>query len=140
VLVAANIKVVKRLLASRFTVVSALVTPEWLAKLEPQLRARPEDIRVLRGGAKLLETITGYKMHQGALAVARFRRSRILEPLLKQSPRPLLLAAVEGSRARRIWGVVRWLRGVWRAYPHRGRNVRASASAPRGGGLDGDDL
>jgi hypothetical protein len=35
VLVAANIKVVKRLLASRFTVISALLTPAWLAKLEP---------------------------------------------------------------------------------------------------------
>ena len=35
VLVAANIKVVKRLLASEFTVVSALLTPAWLEKLEP---------------------------------------------------------------------------------------------------------
>ncbi|MEI9963100.1 MAG: hypothetical protein WDM76_18900 [Limisphaerales bacterium] len=42
VLVAANIKVVKRLLASQFAVVSALLTPAWLEKLEPQLRTRPE--------------------------------------------------------------------------------------------------
>ena len=42
VLVATNAKVVKRLLASRFIVVSALLTPAWLEKLEPLLRARPE--------------------------------------------------------------------------------------------------
>jgi tRNA G18 (ribose-2'-O)-methylase SpoU len=108
ILVAANIKVVKRLLASRFTVVSVLVTPEWLAKLEPQLRARPEDIRVYVAGQKLLETITGYKMHQGALAVAKIPPQPDLEALLKSSPRPLLLAAVEGiASAENLGAVVR---------------------------------
>src|SRR5271155_22817 len=58
VLVAANIKVVKRLLASRYTVVSALLTPEWLAKLEPQLRARPEaELPIYVAEQKVLETI-----------------------------------------------------------------------------------
>src|ERR1035438_6245573 len=71
VLVATNAKVVRRLLASRFTVVSALLTPAWLEKLEPLLRARPEDICVYVGEQKLLETITGYQLHQGALAVAK---------------------------------------------------------------------
>ena len=71
VLVATNAKVVKRLLASRYTVVSALLTPAWLEKLEPLLRARPEaEICVYVGEQKLLETITGYQLHQGALAVA----------------------------------------------------------------------
>ncbi|MDR3457237.1 MAG: RNA methyltransferase [Verrucomicrobiae bacterium] len=108
ILVAANIKVVKRLLASRFTVVSALVTPEWLEKLEPQLRARPEAIRVYVAGRSLLETITGYKMHQGALAVAKIPPPPDLESLLKASPRPLLLAAVEGiASAENLGAVVR---------------------------------
>ncbi len=70
VLVATNAKVVRRLLASRFTVVSALLTPAWLEKLAPLLRARPEgEIHVYVGEQKLLETITGYQLHQGALAV-----------------------------------------------------------------------
>ena len=68
---AANFKTVKRLLASRYSVVSALLTPAWLEKLEPQLRARPEaELSVYIAEPKLLETITGYVMHQGALAVA----------------------------------------------------------------------
>ncbi len=109
VLVAANIKVVKRLLASRFTVVSALLTPAWLEKLEPQLRARAEaDISVYVAEQKLLETITGYVMHQGALAVAQIPPLPDLETLLKNSPRPLLLAAVEGiASAENLGAIVR---------------------------------
>ena len=109
VLVAANIKVVKRLLASRFTVVSALLTPAWLEKLEPQLRARQEaDISVYVAEQKLLEAITGYVMHQGALAVAKIPPLPDLETLLKNSPRPLLLAAVEGiASAENLGAIVR---------------------------------
>jgi tRNA G18 (ribose-2'-O)-methylase SpoU len=108
VLVAANIKVVKRLLASRYIVVSALLTPAWLEKLEPQLRARAEDIGVYVAEQKVLETITGYKLHQGALAVAKIPPLPDLETLLKNSPRPLLLAAVEGiASAENLGAVVR---------------------------------
>jgi len=108
VLVAANIKVIKRLLASRFTVVSALLTPAWLEKLEPQLRARPESIGVYVAEQKILETITGYKLHQGALAVAKIPPLPDLETLLKNSPHPLLLAAVEGiASAENLGAVVR---------------------------------
>ena len=49
VLVAANIKTIRRLLASRFTVLSVLLTPAWLEKLEPQLRDREEDQRKRHG-------------------------------------------------------------------------------------------
>ena len=108
VLVAANSKVIKRLLASRFTVVSALLTPAWLEKLESQLRARPENISVYVAEQKILETITGYKLHQGALAVAKIPPLPDLEALLQNSPRPLLLAAVEGiASAENLGAVVR---------------------------------
>ncbi len=109
VLVATNIKVVKRLLASRYAVVSALLTPAWLEQLEPQLRARPEkEICVYVGERKLLETITGYQLHQGALAVAKIPPQPDFETLLKNSPHPLLLAAVEGiASAENLGAVVR---------------------------------
>jgi tRNA G18 (ribose-2'-O)-methylase SpoU len=109
VLVAANIKTVKRLLASRYTVVSALVTPAWLEKLEPPLRARPEtELPVYIAAPKLLETITGYQMHQGALAVAKIPPLPDFETLLKNAPRPLLLAAVEGlASAENLGAIVR---------------------------------
>ena len=109
VLVAANFKTVKRLLAGRFTVVSALLTPAWLEKLGPQLRARVEtELPVYIAEPPLLETITGYVMHQGALAVAKIPPRPDLETLLDNSPRPLLLAAVEGiASAENLGAVVR---------------------------------
>ncbi len=109
VLVATNAKVIKRLLASRFTVVSALLTPAWLEKLEPQLRARPEiELPVYIAEQKVLETITGYTLHQGALAVAKIPPQAGFETLLKNSPRPLLLVAVEGiASAENLGAVVR---------------------------------
>ena len=109
VLVAANNKVIKRLLASDFTVLSALVTPAWFEKLKLQLRARPEEqIKVFIAEEPLLETITGYKMHQGALAVAKIPLRADFETLLQNAPRPLLLAAVEGiASAENLGAVVR---------------------------------
>lgn len=109
VLVAANVKVIQRLLASRYPVVSALLTPAWLEKLEAPLRARPEtDLPVYLAEQKLLETITGYRMHQGALAVARIPPQPDLGTLLQNSPRPLLLAAVEGiASAENLGAIVR---------------------------------
>src|ERR1019366_9063584 len=108
VLVATNAKVVKRLLASRFTVVSALLTPAWLEKLEPMLRARPEDICAYVAEQAVLETITGYQLHRGALAVAKIPPQPDFETLLNNSPRPLLLAAVEGiASAENLGAVVR---------------------------------
>jgi tRNA G18 (ribose-2'-O)-methylase SpoU len=109
VLVAANAKVIKRLLASRFTVVSALLTPAWLERLEPQLRVRPEmELPIYVAEQKVLETITGYTLHQGALAVGKIPPPSDFETLLKNSPRPLLLAAVEGiASAENLGAVVR---------------------------------
>jgi hypothetical protein len=90
---------------------------------------------------KLLETITGYKVHQGALAVAKIPPLPDLETLLKDSPRPLLLAAVEGiaSRGKSRRGGAE-LRGVRCAFPDCGRDVRQSVSAPRGARFDGNNF
>lgn len=108
VLVATNAKVVERLLASRCSVISALLTPDWWQQLEPKLRARPEDICVYLAERPLIETITGYQVHQGALAVARIPPRQSFESLLETSPRPLLLAAVEGiASAENLGAVVR---------------------------------
>ncbi len=107
-LVATNDKVVRRLLASRFTVLSVLLTPVWLERLEPELRARPEGIRVYLGDKALLESITGYHLHQGVLAAARIPPPSDLETLVGSCPRPLLIAAVEGiASAENLGAIVR---------------------------------
>ena len=107
VLVATNVKVLKRLLASRFTVVSALLTPAWFEQLEPLLRARTEnEITVYVAEQSVLETITGYTLHQGALAVGKIPPQSDLETLLENTPRPLLLAAVEGIASAENFGAI----------------------------------
>jgi tRNA G18 (ribose-2'-O)-methylase SpoU len=107
-LVATNEKVVRRLLVSRFTVLSVLVTPGWFERLEPALRARQEDIRVYLCEKALLESITGYQLHQGVLAAAKIPPRPDFETLLESTSRPLLLAAVEGiASAENLGAIVR---------------------------------
>src|SRR5205814_3075051 len=89
-------KVVRRLLESRLTVVSLLLPEKWLKDLEPLLRARPEEIHVYLAEKKLLETLIGFSMYQGLLAVGRIPTPATLEGVLKSSARPLLLTAVDG--------------------------------------------
>ena len=100
------IKVVQRLLVSRFPVISVLLTPEWFQRLEPKLRALPEDLRVYVGEKALLESITGYQLHQGALAVARIPPQPSFDALLEGSPHPRLLAAVEGIASAENLGTI----------------------------------
>ncbi|MEO7297597.1 MAG: RNA methyltransferase [Verrucomicrobiota bacterium] len=107
VLVATSVKVVKRLLASRFEVVSALLTPGWFEQLQPLLRARPEnEIAVYIAEHGVLETITGYTLHQGALAVGKIPPQADLKTLLENAPRPMLLAAVEGIASAENFGAI----------------------------------
>lgn len=107
--VATNAKVVERLFASRFEVVSALLTPSWFEKFETRLRSRTEkEIVVYIGEKSLLEKITGYHLHQGALAVGRIVSQPTLEEVLARSPRPLLIAAVEEiASAENLGAIVR---------------------------------
>src|SRR2546430_12789258 len=69
IFVAEGEKVVRRLLESSFAVVSVLLPEKWLTELEPLLRSRPERIEVFLAEKKLLETLTGFSMYQGLLAV-----------------------------------------------------------------------
>jgi tRNA G18 (ribose-2'-O)-methylase SpoU len=108
IFVAEGEKVVRRLLESRFPVVSVLLPPKWLPELEPLLQARPENIQVFVADKELLETLTGFSMYQGLLAVGKVPAPPDLEDLLARSARPRLLAAVDGlSSAENIGALVR---------------------------------
>src|SRR5262249_50234787 len=71
IFVAEGEKVVRRLLESRFGVVSVLLPQKWLDELRPQLEARPEPVQVFVAEKALLETFTGFSMYQGLLAVGK---------------------------------------------------------------------
>src|SRR4249920_1299751 len=95
IFVAEGEKVVRRLLGSRLCVRSVLMPPTWLPEFEGLLQARSEGIRVFLAEKKLLETLTGFSMYQGLLAVAQVPVSQTLLGIMQPTPRPWLLAATD---------------------------------------------
>ncbi len=106
IFVAEGEKVVRRLLESPFAVTSVLMPEKWLGELEPLLRARPEDIAVFVADKSLLETLTGFSMYQGLLALGKVPAPASLERVLETSPLPRLFAAVDGLSSAENMGVV----------------------------------
>jgi tRNA G18 (ribose-2'-O)-methylase SpoU len=108
IFVAEGEKVVRRLLESKFGVVSVLLPERWLQELGPLLQARSDDIRVFLAEKKLLETLTGFSMYQGLLAVGKIPAMPTLAEVVARSPQPRLLAAAEGlSSAENLGALVR---------------------------------
>src|SRR4029079_6778991 len=95
IFVAEGEKVVRRLLESRFGVVSLLIPEKWLSPLEPLLDVRPENIQVYLAAKSLLEKLPGFSMYQGLLAVGKVPPQPSLDQILSRSSRPYLLAAVD---------------------------------------------
>ncbi|MDB6031928.1 MAG: hypothetical protein JWM16_2266 [Verrucomicrobiales bacterium] len=106
IFVAEGEKVVRRLLESPFQVVSVVLPPHWLEPLRPLLDARSEDIQVFLGEKKLLETLTGFSMYQGLMAVGQIPTLPTLEDILARSPHPRFFVAVDGLSSADNLGVV----------------------------------
>jgi tRNA G18 (ribose-2'-O)-methylase SpoU len=96
IFVAEGEKVVKRMLESHFIVISAVLSEDWLEDFQPLLEARPEQITVYLAEKKLLETLTGYVMFQGVLAVGKIPTQISLEEIWRKNAAPRLFAAVDG--------------------------------------------
>jgi len=108
IFVAEGTKVVRRLLESRFTVVSVVLPEKWLEDFRPLLEARPENLNVYLADKKLLEQLIGFSMYQGVLAVGKIPAPDALDGVLQNSPKPLLLAAVDGlTSAENLGALVR---------------------------------
>ncbi|HEU5122792.1 MAG TPA: RNA methyltransferase [Verrucomicrobiae bacterium] len=109
IFVAEGEKVVRRLLASDFEVFSVLLPQKWLSEYEPLIRARPEkDISVFTAELPLLETLVGFPLFQGVLAIGRIPHRRALAEILEHSAKPNLFVAVDGiANAENIGTIVR---------------------------------
>jgi tRNA G18 (ribose-2'-O)-methylase SpoU len=108
IFVAEGDKVVRRLLESRFEVISALLPADAVEPLRPLLESRPETVRVYVADKALLETLTGFTLYQGVLAMGRIPPQPTLAEVVEESRRPLLLAAVDGlSNAENVGALVR---------------------------------
>jgi tRNA G18 (ribose-2'-O)-methylase SpoU len=96
IFVAEGEKVVRRLLESKLELLSVLITPEWLEEYRILLNARSEQITVFVGEKELLETIVGFNLHQGIMALGKIPVQASLESMLAESVSPHLLVALDG--------------------------------------------
>lgn len=92
--VAEGEKVVRRLLESTLTVNSVLMTPEWFETFKAMLE--PRSIEVYVAPKTRVETIVGFPLHQGIMAVGTVPAERSLPEILAVSSPPYLLVAIEG--------------------------------------------
>jgi tRNA G18 (ribose-2'-O)-methylase SpoU len=98
IFVAEGEKVVRRLIESKLSIISVLLPQKWLDELRPLLEARAETVDVFVADKALLETLTGFSMYQGLLAVGKVPPSVTIEELLerRRKDHPALLVAVDG--------------------------------------------
>jgi tRNA G18 (ribose-2'-O)-methylase SpoU len=87
--------VVLRLFASRLHLVSLLATEEWFEEVS---RRHPDRIppEVYIAERSQLESIVGFRMHQGIMAVAHVPQEPSLESIIQSSGTPRLFAAIDG--------------------------------------------
>jgi tRNA G18 (ribose-2'-O)-methylase SpoU len=96
IFVAEGEKVVRRLLATALTVRSLLVTPEWEARLkEEDILGGRASTTLLVGGKELLETIVGFHLHQGIMAVAHLPPDSNIEAMIHGAQAPRLFVALD---------------------------------------------
>jgi len=96
IFVAEGEKVVRRLLESPLSVQSILLTPSWLEALHPLLDPRVDPVTAYVAPKSLLETIVGFRLHQGIMAVGQVPEPASIASVIASAPKPLLLAALDG--------------------------------------------
>ena len=94
IFVAEGDKVVRRLLESSLELVSVLLTPQWYQKLLADNRYFIHEVFVAE--KELLETIVGYPLHQGVMAVAKIPEERSWPDAFTTLTGPMLLVALDG--------------------------------------------
>jgi tRNA G18 (ribose-2'-O)-methylase SpoU len=95
IFIAEGTKVVQRLLQSNFTVISLVVPEKWMMEFQPLLVKRPEDVIVYVAEKPVLESLTGFSMFQGVLAVGKIPEPVSFEKVLNDSSRPRLFVAID---------------------------------------------
>ena len=108
IFVAESEKVVRRLFESKLTVVSVVLPEKFLEEFRPLLDARPENVAVYLADKKLLESLVGFTMFQGILAVGKVPSPVSLEELFPKGKSPKLFVAVdELANAENLGALVR---------------------------------
>ncbi|MET0975442.1 MAG: RNA methyltransferase [Leifsonia sp.] len=88
--IAESTKVITRAIAAGHRPRSVLLQEKWLPDVEPLLAEFP-DVPVFVGDAALLESLTGYHLHRGALAAMHRPENPSVADLLKDARRVVIL-------------------------------------------------
>jgi tRNA G18 (ribose-2'-O)-methylase SpoU len=108
IFIAEGEKVTRRLLESRFTVVSVVLPEKHLENYRRLLEARPEQATVYLAEKSLLESLTGFSLFQGVLAIGKIPPPASLAEILQKSPTPKLFVAIDSlSNAENLGALVR---------------------------------
>jgi tRNA G18 (ribose-2'-O)-methylase SpoU len=90
IFVAEGEKVVRRLMQSGLSIISFLMTPQWKQQIFPNESAANAPVYI--ASKDLLETIVGFPLHQGIMAVAKMPQEGSLDELLSIRKEPLMIA------------------------------------------------
>jgi tRNA G18 (ribose-2'-O)-methylase SpoU len=104
IFVAEGSKVVQRLLASQLQVISILMTPEWNAQLSSEKQL--SEVPIFLASRNLMESIVGFPLHQGIMAVARVPAERDLSEACVNFARPVMFVALDGIVSAENVGVI----------------------------------
>jgi tRNA G18 (ribose-2'-O)-methylase SpoU len=103
IFVAEGEKVVRRLLESQLTIISFLMTHEWQKQFFPEPSREIAPVYV--GSRELLESIVGFPLHQGIMAVAKMPTEGSLISFL-DTQRALLLVGLDRVTSAENVGVI----------------------------------
>jgi tRNA G18 (ribose-2'-O)-methylase SpoU len=106
IFVAEGEKVVARLIESDLEIQSFLITPEWLKIYRDRMEQREGTISVFVGEKRLLNSIVGFHLHQGIMAVAEIPKAQTIEEVVRRSLHPHLFVAVDGMTNSENLGVL----------------------------------
>lgn len=140
IFVAETEKVVKRLLRSDLQIVSLLLTDKWFDEIKDLIKPEVSDnLKIFIGEKMLLETIVGFGLHQGIMAVGRIPKPLTIEEVIAEYEPPRLLIAVDGLtnsdnlgvivRNCVAFGVTAIIVGETSSSPYLRRSVRMSMGA-----------
>lgn len=96
IFVAEGEKVVRRLLSSGLSVISMLLTPKWHEQLASTSALNNSAVTIYIAEKELLETIVGYNLHQGIMAVAKVPAEVPVENILSSKTESHFLVALDG--------------------------------------------
>lgn len=106
IFVAEGDKVVLRLFETNLEILSILLTEEWLKRCKLTIEVRPEPIEVFIAEDKLIQTIVGFRYHQGIMAIAKVPVAQTVPSTIENSDSPRLFVALDNITNSENIGVI----------------------------------